>query len=253
MNAQFSKKKILLVDDNPSFVRLLRIFLKEIGFTFIQTADDFKSGLQLFLDQPPDICLLDAALASSDRNGIELAEEIRLRNLQVPIIFLTSSYTEDQYDQCRHVRPSNYLNKELSRFKLQQALDMAFMNLTLEDIPQAPSANEETPHDQSQNFFFKIGNYYKKISLDEIAFFFAKDKFTYARVNDRNFPTNVHLKALETELQSIFQRIHKTYLVNIDYIEHINPRTSMINIGGEKLPIGYAYRKSFFDRVKLLK
>ncbi|MBK9492126.1 MAG: LytTR family transcriptional regulator, partial [Haliscomenobacter sp.] len=94
---------------------------------------------------------------------------------------------------------------------------------------------------------------YKHIAIDEIAFFYANGKMTFAKVNKRNFPTNVQLKTLEEELFPKFLRMHKTYLINVAFIESINLKKARVEIAEEHLPMGYAYRKEFIERLKLLK
>ena len=76
---------------------------------------------------------------------------------------------------------------------------------------------------------------------------------TFARVDKRNFPTSVQLKTLEDELFPKFLRIHKSYLVNVDFIDAINTRDDKVEVMGESLPIGYSHRKSFLEQLKLLK
>lgn len=252
---ELNNKKILLVDDQKPFTLLVEILLNEIGFSRIYIETDFEGAWKSFLEVEPDLCLLDINLGKGQKSGITLAEKIRLSNSQVPIIFITSNYTEEYYAQCRHVRPSCFMNKELSRFKLQHAIELALLN----QIPPTPSLAASTknsvsvPYINNNNLFFKIGDSYKKILVDDISYFFAKDKLTYAKTEGRNFPTNIQLKTLETELSPTFQRIHKTYLVNLNHIEQINTKNDIVKIDNESLPIGYTYKKSFLKHVKLLK
>ncbi|WP_170110288.1 LytR/AlgR family response regulator transcription factor [Flavilitoribacter nigricans] len=259
----YSTKKVLVVEDNLGFINLLTILLHEIDIHLIESATDLRSGLEAFRKFQPDLCLLDINLGNGLKdNGVLLAEEIRSTNESIPIIFLTANYTDDYYMLCRHVRPSGFMNKELSRSKLFHTIDMAFLN-----IPQQNgqvngngeaingSGPEESPqlHYDSKNFFFKIGDQYKGIEKDKIAYFYSKDKLTYAKVGKRNYPTSVQLKSLEEKLFPHFQRVHKSFLVNIDYIASINPKEDKIEVGAETIPIGYAYRKSFLQGVNLLK
>ena len=84
-------------------------------------------------------------------------------------------------------------------------------------------------------------------------YFFSDQKLTYAKVEQRNFPTSVQLKTLEKDFAPIFLRIHKSYLVNVKMIESLNPGESTLVVGGQMLPIGYAYKKVFFEQLQLLK
>lgn len=248
--------QILIVEDNPSFLHLLEILLAQIDVAKYRFATSYDTAIQQYHVEEPDLCILDIELDHPEKDGIKLAEYLREKNPLMPIIFLTSHYDEAHYQKALHTRPSGFISKELSRFKLMIAIDSALLayEKIRENARSAQPELEDKPLIISNNhFFFKIGDLYKSIPVKEIKYFYADNKLTYARVANRNFPTNVQLKVLEDEFQGYFVRIHKTYLVNIDFIESIHPKEGSITIGGESLPIGYAYRKPFMDRLKLLR
>lgn len=249
--------RILIVEDNPAFAHLLELILNQIGVEKFWVANNFDTGFRLFQAEDPDLCILDIELEAGENTGIKLAERIREKKASVPIIYMTSHYNEDYYQKTQHTRPSGFMSKEVSQFKLEVAIDSAML---IYDTPQEetgqPSSETRTNKPlviASNQFFFKVGDLYKSIPIKDIKYFYADQKLTYARVGNRNFPTNVQLKVLEDEFRNTFARIHKSYLINIEFAESINPRESTITLGGESLPIGYAFRKLFFDRLKLLK
>lgn len=250
--------KILILEDNQRFTDLLLIMLQEIGMKKVQIAESYDMAIELFDQHNPDLCILDIDLGPGHRNGIEVAEYIRDKDETTPVIFLTSNYTEEYYYKSRHVKPIGFMNKELSRFKLQQAIDLALLNriqapppYKISDIGNAPSG--DPPLINKSHFFFKIGDNYKAIPIKDVSYFYADQKFTYARIGDRNYPTTVLLKTLEDEFPEQFVRIHKTYLVNFNYIESIVLKENSVIITGDSLPIGLAYRKQFMSRLQLLK
>lgn len=247
---------ILVVEDNASFAQLLALLLKEIGVGKYLIAHTFDTGLQLFQSEAPDLCILDVELGSAEPNGIQLAEQIRALNPAVPIIYLSSHYSEDYYQKTQHTKPSGFMGKEISRFKLEVAIDMALW--VYSNPKEALPLNLEEGGNKLLNltdnpFFFRIGDTYQFIPVKEIKYFYADKKLTYARVGNRNLPTNVSLKVLEETFQGYFARIHKTYLANIDLIESINPKEGSIVVGGETLRIGHGYRKQFLMQLKLLR
>ncbi|MEZ4985642.1 MAG: LytTR family DNA-binding domain-containing protein [Saprospiraceae bacterium] len=159
------------------------------------------------------------------------------------------------------------MSKELSPIKLLNTLDIAFFYESEESIqlqktvtpeqsqilPYPPGSNSVIPFQQSKHYFFKIGNIYKNIPVREIPYFFSNDKVTYARYEDRNFPTNLSIKTLEQELVPLFQRIHKSYLVNIHAIETLHINNKQVQIKGENLPIGNYYYKEFIEQLDIIK
>jgi two-component system OmpR family response regulator len=85
---------ILLVEDDPNLCMLLQDYLELMHFN-IRVAHDGQQGYDRFLEEEPDICILDVMMPRLD--GFTLATMIRKINQQVPIIFLTAkSLKEDR-------------------------------------------------------------------------------------------------------------------------------------------------------------
>ncbi|MEY3239240.1 MAG: hypothetical protein RIR11_678 [Bacteroidota bacterium] len=243
--------RVLILEDSESFSELLKILLLELHIQNIFIARNYEMGLAYFDQYQPDICLVDINLGENKPSGIEFVEKIRENASFVPVIYLTSNYSENYYEQSRHTHPSGFMNKELSRFKLHHAIDLALM----QPVPPKVIGQKDyiAPFLNQSNFFFKIGDIYKSIPLEKVEYFFSDQKLTYAKVDQRNFPTTVQLKTLEKDFAPTFLRIHKSYLVNIKMIESLHPGESTLVINGQTLPIGYAYKKIFLEQLQLLK
>jgi DNA-binding response OmpR family regulator len=88
-----SKTKILYVEDELFLGKIVRESLESRGFEVIMESDGAKAA-DLFKRSNPDICVLDIMLPNKD--GFQIADEIRDLNDEVPIIFLTAkTQTED--------------------------------------------------------------------------------------------------------------------------------------------------------------
>jgi DNA-binding LytR/AlgR family response regulator len=245
---------ILIVEDDRDYTLLLSLLLEQLSFKNILYAVNYDDALDKLETETVDLLLIDIDLGKG-KNGIMLAEEIRRRQLSAPLIYVTSNHTDDYYDYARHTRPSSFMSKELSRLKLYQAIDIS---LAPYFDPEAAAALRDTsvshvPHIQHHNLYFKVGDEFKTIPVDQTAYFYADQKISYAKVDNRNYPTSIQLKTLQDELLELgFMRIHKSYLVNTRLIETINPDKATVIVNGETLPIGSAYRKSFLSALKLL-
>lgn len=91
---QDSKGTLLLVEDDENLGFVVQDALARRGY-IVHLFRDGKEGLQHFNLNTYDLCLLDVMLPLKD--GISLAEDIRLTDPLVPIIFLTAkSQTEDR-------------------------------------------------------------------------------------------------------------------------------------------------------------
>ncbi len=78
---------ILLVEDEPNVVSVIKRGLTEYGFT-ISVAANGGTGLQMALDNDFDLVILDVMLPVMD--GIQVCKNIRAQNKTMPIIMLTA-------------------------------------------------------------------------------------------------------------------------------------------------------------------
>lgn len=83
-------KKILIVDDEPQIVRVLRGYLESSGFQ-VMAAYDGSEALAVFRHERPDLIILDLMLPEVD--GLDVARAIR-RESDVPLIMLTARVEE---------------------------------------------------------------------------------------------------------------------------------------------------------------
>jgi DNA-binding response OmpR family regulator len=83
-------KKILVVDDEPKIVHVLRGYLESAGFQVV-AAYDGSEALAAFRHERPDLIVLDLMLPAVD--GLDVARAIR-RESDVPLIMLTARVDE---------------------------------------------------------------------------------------------------------------------------------------------------------------
>ncbi len=81
---------ILIIEDEPELVKVLRDYLKKAGFD-VRAAYRGDSGFSLWESERPDLVLLDLNLPGMD--GLDVAREIR-RRADIPIIMITARVEE---------------------------------------------------------------------------------------------------------------------------------------------------------------
>lgn len=81
---------ILIIEDEPELVRVLRSYLEQAGFTVL-SAGRGDTGLSTWEHKRPDLVILDLNLPGMD--GLDVAREIR-RKGSTPIIMLTARVEE---------------------------------------------------------------------------------------------------------------------------------------------------------------
>ena len=83
-------RRVLVVDDEPKIVDVVRDYLTDAGFS-VATAADGPTALSRARAQPPDLVVLDLGLPGMD--GLDVARELQRRSA-VPIIMLTARSDE---------------------------------------------------------------------------------------------------------------------------------------------------------------
>ena len=81
-------KTILVVDDSPDTVEMVKVALEASGFS-VNTASSGSEGLRKACESPPDLMILDIMMP--EMNGFEVLEKLRSEEetAQIPVIFLT--------------------------------------------------------------------------------------------------------------------------------------------------------------------
>lgn len=101
---------ILIVEDDPHTVELVRLYLNHDGHQVI-TAATGTDGLRLAQERQPDLILLDLMLPGID--GIELCRALRAQS-DVPIIMVTARVAEDDRLAGLDLGADDYVTKPFS-------------------------------------------------------------------------------------------------------------------------------------------
>ena len=106
------KSKILLVEDDFNLGIVIQDFLSLEGYS-VHLCRDGKEGLQKFNKNEYDVCLLDVMLPEKD--GYEIAEDIRKVNKEIPIIFLTAKSNPEDKVKGFKAGGDDYITKPFNR------------------------------------------------------------------------------------------------------------------------------------------
>ena len=99
---------ILVVEDRREVLDVLQRTLSDNGYRVL-TASDGDVGLQLALDEQPDLIILDIGLPK--RNGLAVARELRARANTSPVLMLTARDTVNDKLQGFDAGADDYLSK----------------------------------------------------------------------------------------------------------------------------------------------
>ncbi len=103
-------RTVLVVDDEPEIVRILRDYLERAGFAVL-TASDGATAVEAARRQRPDLVLLDLSLPSLD--GLDVARALR-RDGELPIIMITARSEETDRVAGLELGADDYVAKPFS-------------------------------------------------------------------------------------------------------------------------------------------
>lgn len=142
--------KILAVDDDAIFLRLLSVNLKKMNYTDVTSVDSPHGALRALdaADVPFDCFLLDINMPGMD--GIALCEEIRKRPAyaSAPILMLTGLSGQDDMAAAFKAGATDYTTKPIDELELSTRLKLASDALARkQEIDRLHAAVEAKHHD----------------------------------------------------------------------------------------------------------
>ena len=110
-----SRIKVLYAEDEIFLGKIVKETLESRGFEVVMVTNG-ALVLEVFATGQPDICILDVMLPN--RNGFELATDIRAVNDDVPIIFLTAKTQTEDLVRGFRTGGNDYIRKPFSMEEL---------------------------------------------------------------------------------------------------------------------------------------
>jgi putative two-component system response regulator len=113
-----TRAKIMVVDDEPTNVKLVQRFLELDGYERFVTTTDARRALQMARDEQPDCILLD--LMMPHVSGLEILDKLRADPdlALIPVIFLTAVTDSAVRRDALQRGATDFLNKPIDPYEL---------------------------------------------------------------------------------------------------------------------------------------
>lgn len=247
-------KKCLIVDDElPARNELLYILSKIDGVEVVGEASHGVEALELNRELKPDIMFLDIQMPQI--NGIDVAKKLMQENHKPIIIFVTAydQFAIEAFD----VNAVDYLLKPISEEKLEKRLKNIKIKSKKEasiDYNKIGEIIANLKADTKPRVTVISLNHNNKlipINIEDILYATIEDKCTIITTKKGRFESSSTLNKLLKRLDSpIFFRSHKSYIVNLNAIESVEPwfnSTYNINLNSDKkvIPVSRSFAKEF--------
>ncbi len=235
------KLRAYMVDDESLALDRLRRLLESTGrVELIGSTTVPEEALAALTSDPPDVCFLDIQMPRL--SGFDVLARLPSQ----PVIVFTTAY--DQYAlQAFGVNSVDYLLKPVEPEALERALtkverlrsvgpiDHTELQVVLKQIA---NSLRESKTEYPDRIASRLGDRLWFLDLAQVTHFYAQDKLTYAVSHGKDFCVDYAIAELEKKLNPRkFVRIHRSTVVNLDWIKEIAslPGGSLnIRLKGEK-------------------
>lgn len=226
--------RCLIVDDDPLICDLLEHFCSKIvEINSVTTTVSGFESINLINSSSFDLILLDYNLP--DITGRDILD----LNPNSAVIMVTSNkeFAPDSYNYPKVV---DYLVKPIDFTRFYKGFSKA---------KEYISANRKVPEKDSR-LFIKEGGKLVKIKLKEVVYFKSEANYISIVFKDKKILTLMALKDLEPKLPDFFQRVHRSYILNLNMIDVIH--TGAVEINKEHIPVSQRYAPELLRKIDLL-
>lgn len=240
--------KILIVDDEQPARKKLRTFLeKEKGVALILEAGNGVEAARLISEDKPDLAFLDIQMPGM--NGFEMIAAVGVENM--PAVIFVTAY--DQYALAAfEVQAIDYLLKPFDHARFKKSFQRAVKRLEAKPenvvLLQRLLAEISAERTFLQRLMVSVGARFFFIKTSEILFISAEEKYVSLHTEKGAYLMRETMTGLEARLDpSKFARIHRSYLVNVDFIKELQSESHGDYLArlknGVELPVSRRYRE----------
>ena len=227
--------RAMIVDDEAPARSELRFLLEETGrVESITEASSAREAVEKLMEAKAEVIFLDISMPKT--SGMQLAEALhKLKN--PPAIVFVTAYSEYALDAFG-VDAVDYLMKPVESDRLELALDKV--------EARAPKAEPAAPQSHSSVERIPVVKSGRKVlvPIDQIRYIEAKDDYSCIYTDTDRFLSTISLAKLEEKLAPHgFFRVHRGYIVNLEFVEDVEVISSGIlqlginGIEGKKISV----------------
>ncbi|TDL77922.1 LytR/AlgR family response regulator transcription factor [Peribacillus frigoritolerans] len=238
--------KVVIADDERYSRDELKHLLSEFSsIQIIGEADTGEAAVMKTLQLQPDVVFLDVEMPKM--NGMEAAKSL-MELKKVPLIVFATAYPQFAAEAFRY-EAIDYILKPYDEEQLKQTVQRMEKLLI-----QAKSSEKSTTPGK---LALEVEGEIIYLEPKDILYMYRDEKVTKIITRTKSFDTKTPLKDLESRLGPYcFFRIHKSYLVNLDYVAKLTPWFNgayQLELEGteEMLSVSRNYVKSLRERLEI--
>ncbi|GAB3290575.1 LytR/AlgR family response regulator transcription factor [Hymenobacter humi] len=231
-----------IIEDEHLAQEILEEYIRKVSF--LELKGTFESPLEaaahLAADQP-DLLFLDINMP--DLDGLSFIPMLSPK----PMIILTTAY--DQYAlKAYDLEVKDYLLKPFTFERFYKGVLRLYQEQSPRQAVEKREVKAETKLEQ-EHIFLKVGHRIQKVATRDILFVEGMKDYLRIHTTEEKIMTLLSFAKLE-ELLPVqdFVRVHRSFLVAIHKIDHIEK--NRIQIADQIIPISDTYAEAFYKMLK---
>jgi Response regulator of the LytR/AlgR family len=220
--------RALIVDDEPLARTGVRQLIEPLDdVTVVEEAADGPEAVRQIETHEPDLVFLDVQMP--EMNGLEVVRKVGVENM--PLTIFVTAY--DQYAlDAFEAHALDYLLKPIEEERFEEAVERARSQLQqvetdtlsdqLEGVLREYAGQEESSG--IERFTVRTRDRIYFVDTDDVQWIESEGDYVALHDGDNTHLVRKTMKELEQQLDpNRFLRVHRSYIVNADYIEELRP------------------------------
>lgn len=222
--------KCLIVDDEPLAVSLLSRYInKNVNLELTATSSNALEAFQMLNHYAIDLMFLDIRMP--EISGLDFLKSLK----NPPITILTSAYNEYAVEGFE-LEVADYLLKPVTYERFEKSISKILRKEKME-IPG-----------EATHTYFKVSRNLVKVEHKDLYYIRSIKDYVLVNTSGGNHIAYMTMKYLEEILPvSKFCRIHRSYIVNLDFVESVKKNSLVLS--GKELPLSESYKRSLFEKL----
>lgn len=233
--------KCMIVDDEPIARDIIIGFC--VHFPILDIIGSCANALEarnVLQENQIDLMFLDIQMPVLD--GMSFYRTLK----NPPLVIFTTAYKEHAA-QAFDVEAIDYLIKPFSLDRFMVAIDRMVAKISRTEIPKIA---QNVSHDPNGHIFIRSEGKIYKLSNDEILYAEANGNYTNIITDSGVISPTLTFASFSAQLsQTVFIRVHRSFIINRSRIKHITG--NIITIDKFEVPIGSSYRETFLQAIGL--
>ena len=231
-----------IIDDEHLAREILEAYVAKVPF--LELKGTFMSPIEAAAkmnEDNPDLLLLDINMP--DLDGLNF---IKMLNPK-PMIILTTAYDQHAL-KAFDLEVKDYLLKPISFERFYKGVLRLYREQEKNQFTENKE-NKETQKSDKEYIFLKVSHRIQKIAIRDILFVEGMKDYLRIHTANEKIMSLLNFAKLEELLPAeAFARVHRSFMVAIDKIDHIEK--NRIKIRDHFIPISDTYNESFYKKLR---